>query len=108
VREYTEQHYLPAAAAVRSRVANKGASGRQMVDWRHSLEQKWGGLRFGEVKVETKGEQHVLMFKFISMTSTPRRCKSSFMPTAVNGGSPERQEMKNVRPLAGAAGRLRL
>ena len=26
VREYTEQHYLPAATAFRSRVANKGAS----------------------------------------------------------------------------------
>ena len=55
VREYTEQHYLPAAIALRSRVANKGASGRQMVDCRRSLEQKWGTLRFGEVKVETKG-----------------------------------------------------
>ena len=59
VREYTEQHYLPAATALRSRVANKGASGRQMVDWRHSLEQKWGALRFGEVKVETKDQQHI-------------------------------------------------
>ena len=59
VREYTEQHYLPAATASHSRIANKGASGRQMVDWRHSLEQKWAALRFGEVKVETKGQQHV-------------------------------------------------
>ena len=54
VREYTEQHYLPAAAAYHSRVANKGAVGRQMVDWRHSLEQKWAALHFGEVKVETQ------------------------------------------------------
>jgi starch phosphorylase len=41
VREYTEQHYLPAAAAYQARVADKGAFGRQMVDWQHSLEQKW-------------------------------------------------------------------
>ena len=33
VREYTEQHYLPAAAAYRERAADKGAIGRQMVDW---------------------------------------------------------------------------
>jgi glycogen phosphorylase len=32
VREYTEQHYLPAATALRSRVANKGASGRQIMN----------------------------------------------------------------------------
>ena len=51
VREYTEQHYLPAAAAYRERAADKGAIGRQMVDWRHALEQKWAALRFGEMKV---------------------------------------------------------
>ena len=59
VREYTEQHYLPAAAAYRARAADKGAVGRQVVDWQHALEQKWATLRFGEVKVETDGEQHV-------------------------------------------------
>ena len=50
VREYTEQHYLPAASAYRERAADKGAIGVQIVDWRHALEQKWAALRFGEVK----------------------------------------------------------
>ena len=59
VREYTEQHYLPAAAAYRERTAEKAQSAGKMVDWRHGLEQKWAGLHFGEVKVETRGEQHV-------------------------------------------------
>nr|MBF0222851.1 hypothetical protein [Desulfobulbaceae bacterium] len=30
-----------------------------MVDWRQALEQKWTALRFGEMKVETKDDQHV-------------------------------------------------
>ena len=59
VREYTEQHYLPAAAAYRGRAANKGATGKQLVDWQHDLEQKWGRLGFGALKVETEGGQHV-------------------------------------------------
>jgi len=59
VREYTEQHYLPAATAYHLRIANQGAMGRQMVDWQHSLEQKWATVRFGEVKAETRCEQHV-------------------------------------------------
>ncbi|HEX7571406.1 MAG TPA: alpha-glucan family phosphorylase, partial [Verrucomicrobiae bacterium] len=46
VCEYTEQHYLPSAIACQSRVANKGAVGKQMVDWRHSLDQKWATLNF--------------------------------------------------------------
>ena len=30
-----------------------------MVKWQNTLEQKWAALHFGEVKVETRGEQHV-------------------------------------------------
>ena len=53
VREYTEQHYIPAAAAFRERAADKGAVGRQVVDWQQALKQRWARLRFGEVKVES-------------------------------------------------------
>ncbi len=60
VREYTEQHYLPAAAAFRERAADKGAVGKQVVDWQQALKQRWARLRFGEVKVESDGEQHRL------------------------------------------------
>jgi starch phosphorylase len=39
VREYTEQHYLPAAVAYRTRAAEHGAMGRQIVQWQHALAQ---------------------------------------------------------------------
>jgi starch phosphorylase len=104
VREYTEQHYLPAAIALRSRVANKGASGKQMVDCRHSLEQKWGALRFGEVKVETKGQQHIFDVQVYLNDLDPKALQVELFANAVNGGSPVRQDMKPVRPLVGAAG----
>ena len=81
VREYTEQHYLPAAAAYRARAADKGAVGRQVVDWQHALEQKWAMLRFGEVKVETVGEQHVFEVQVYLGDVDPDWCESSFMPT---------------------------
>ena len=48
VREYTEQHYLPAAAAYRERAANKGTVARRLVNWRHALEQKWGSLSLAQ------------------------------------------------------------
>ena len=35
--------------------------GAQMVNWRHALGQKWPALRFGEMTVETAGEQHVFV-----------------------------------------------
>jgi hypothetical protein len=60
LREYTEQHYLPGAAAYRERAASKGSVGRKMVDWQHALEKEWPAIRFGETKVETDGEAAVV------------------------------------------------
>jgi starch phosphorylase len=58
VREYAERHYLPAAIAYRTRAADKGGLGRQIVEWRHTLEQKWDSLRFGSVRVNTCPGRH--------------------------------------------------
>jgi starch phosphorylase len=104
VREYTEQHYLPAAAACRLRTADKGAAGRQIIEWRHRLEQKWASVRFGEVKVETKGGQHVFDVQVYFDDLDPNTLPAELYADGVNGGSPERQEMKRVGRLAGPLG----
>jgi starch phosphorylase len=104
VREYTEQHYLPAAAAYHLRGAKKGAIGRQMLDWRHSLEQKWAALRFGEVTVETKGEHHVFDVQVYLNDLDANAITVELYADGVGGGSPVRQEMKRVRQLPGAPG----
>ncbi|MBN1854658.1 MAG: DUF3417 domain-containing protein, partial [Pirellulales bacterium] len=104
VREYTEQHYIPAAAAYRQRVADKGAIGRQMVDWQHSLEQKWATLHFGEVKVETRGEQHVFEVQVYLNDLDPKAVRVELYAEGMNGSAPVRQEMKRVRQLASASG----
>ena len=59
VQQYTEQHYLPAASAYRERSADKGSAGSQMVNWQQNLEQKWAGLRFGDLRVETNADHYV-------------------------------------------------
>ena len=104
VREYTEKHYLPAATAYQSRSDNKGAVGRQMVDWQHSLEQKWATLHFGEVKFETRGGQHVFEVQVSLNDLDPQAVRVELYADGVMGGSPVRQEMKRVRQLAGASG----
>ena len=104
VREYTEKHYLPAAAAFRSRIDNKGAIGRQMVDWRHSLEQKWAALHFGEVKFETIDGRHVFEVQVSLNDLDPKTVRVELYADGANGSSPVRQEMKRVRQLAGASG----
>jgi starch phosphorylase len=104
VREYTEQHYLPAATTYRKRAARKGAVGRQVVDWRHTVEQKWATLHFGEVKVETVGEQHVFDVQVYLADLEPKTVRVELYADGINGGEPVRQEMKRVRQLAGASG----
>ncbi len=103
VREYTEQHYLPAATAYYSRMADKGAIGRQVVDWQHRLEQQWATLRFGEVKVETRGEQHIFEVQVDLGDLGPEAVRVELYADGVMGGSPVRQEMKRVRAQAGSS-----
>jgi glycogen phosphorylase len=104
VREYTEQRYLPAAAEYGSRIANKGAIGRQMVDWRHSLDQEWEAMHFGEVKVETRNEQHVFEVQVCLNDLEPDAVQVELYADGLNGGPPLRQEMKRIRQLADASG----
>jgi starch phosphorylase len=59
VREYCERFYLPAATLFRERSANKGEVGGRILDWQHELEQHWGRLHFGDVKVETRNGENV-------------------------------------------------
>jgi starch phosphorylase len=59
VRDYTESHYLPAAAAYRARAVDAGAVGQQMVAWQRRLAQHWAKVRFGDLQVATDAEQHV-------------------------------------------------
>jgi starch phosphorylase len=104
VREYTEQHYLPAASAYRDRAANRGTTGKNMVDWHHEVEKKWAALRFGESKLETRGDQHVFDVQVWLNDLAPAAVRVELYADGVNGGEAVRQEMKCVRPVDGAAG----
>jgi starch phosphorylase len=104
VREYTEQHYLPAAIACQSRVANKGDTGKRMVDWRHSLDQKWATLHFGQVKVDSKGEQHIFEVQVCLHGLDPKTVRVELYANGFKGSSAVRLEMTLLHPLADEAG----
>jgi len=104
VREYTEQHYIPSAIAYRERAAAKGAVGRQMVDWRQAMEKEWPALRFGEMKVETNGGQHVFEAQVYLNDLDPNAVRVELYADGANGEGPVRQELERVRELAGAVG----
>jgi starch phosphorylase len=105
VREYLEQHYLPAAAAYRERAANKGAAGRLVVDWRHEVEEKWGSLRFGDLRVETNAGHHVFEVELFLNDLDPNAVRVELYADGIGGSEPVRVEMKCERPQLDASRR---
>jgi starch phosphorylase len=106
VREYTEQHYLPAASAYRERAADKGAMGLQLVNWQGALEQHWSNMRFGEMKVTTDVGNHVFEVQVYLGGLDPNTVRVELYADGVNGGEPVRQEMMHEKEAAGASGTL--
>jgi starch phosphorylase len=104
VREYTEQHYLPAAIAYHSRIANKGAIAGPTGDWRHGLDQKWTSLRFGEVKIETHNGQHLFEVPLNFDEFDPKTVRVELYADGVMGGDSVCQEMKSLHQPAAASG----
>ena len=104
VREYTEQHYVPAASEYRLRAAGNGAAARKLVDWRNEFALKCAAIRFGAVAVETKAEQHNIELDVFLECASPDTVRVELYADAVKGGGAVRQEMKRVRQLPGDAG----
>jgi starch phosphorylase len=103
VREYTEQHYLPAASGYRERAANKGAEGKQVVEWLQGLGSKWGSLRFGNLRVETNADHHAFEAEVFLNGLDPTAVRVELYANPVNGRAPEPQEMRRVRQLDAGA-----
>ena len=102
VQEYTDQHYLPAADAYLKRAADKGAVGRQVVDWRRNLEEKWPAVRLGEVKSETNAARHAFEVQVYLGDLDPEAVQVELYADGVNGSAAVRQEMMRIGPLVGA------
>ena len=104
VREYTEKYYLPAATACQSRASNQGAVGRQMIEWRHRIEQKWPDLHFGSVKMETHDAKHIIEVKVGLHGLDPKAVRVELYADGINGGLPIKLEMTCLNPLADETG----
>ncbi len=58
IRNYTEEHYLPAASGYRLRAANNSALGAELLQWLHKIAQGWNTVHFGPIQVETREGKH--------------------------------------------------
>jgi starch phosphorylase len=101
VREYTRQHYLPAATAYLERAANKGAKGKRILDEINTLEQKWNTIYFGEVKFNTSGEMHDFDVHIYFNDLDPDKGQVELFANGISGEAPIVHKMKRGTKLEG-------
>jgi starch phosphorylase len=104
VREYTEEHYLPAAAAYRQRAADKGLIAKKIENWRHTLEQNWSQFGFGPMKIKTHGNQQVIEVEVRLPGIDANAVRVELYADARDSSAAVRQEMTRLRDLPGAPG----
>jgi len=104
VREYTEKHYLPAAAAYLHRAAGNGAAARQIAAQQQEWAQKWPMARFGDQHVETDGRQHRFEVHVYTGGLDPAGLRVELYADGDAGKEPVRREMTRVRELVGTSG----
>ncbi len=104
VRQYTELHYVPAAARYLVRAANQGREGAKILEWQGKLQEKWAEVRFGEMHVTTDGDKHTFDVQVYINDFDPAWVRVELFADSADGGPPERHPMQCVRCLIGATG----
>src|SRR5580704_8103826 len=102
VRQYTEEHYLSAAADFRQRAGNRGAAGADLVARQAELKKHWPALRFGPATVEQHGNQHLFHVQVFLDDIDPDAVQVELYADAKNDEGPFTLAMKRGEPVAGA------
>jgi starch phosphorylase len=88
VREYTEQHYIPAAKAYCERSTKKVEKAEHIVDWMNILYQNWNTMYFGERFVTTIANQHTFTIHLILQSIDPNAIQVELFANGVNDELP--------------------
>ncbi|MGP8156455.1 MAG: alpha-glucan family phosphorylase [Candidatus Acidiferrales bacterium] len=111
VRQYTEEHYLPAASAYRDRSANGGSLAADLLKWSAQLAQHWSGLRFGPATLEEREGQQIFQVQVFLDDLDPNAVavelyaegQAEGNAEGKNGDAPSRHPMTRGERLVGSA-----
>jgi starch phosphorylase len=105
VRQYTEEHYLSAAAALLERAKDRGSLGADLAAWHAALAQHWPSLRFGSATVEQQGEQYEFRVQVFLGDLDPDDVSVELYAEAQKDGNPATLVMtRDERPAEAASG----
>ena len=102
VRQYTEEHYLPAAASYAARAANYGRLGVDLLNWETQISKHGPALRFGSAVVNRQGDDNFFQVQVYLDDLSPDAAKVELYAEGKNGAAPVRAEMTRGEPLVGA------
>jgi len=101
VREYTEDHYLPAAIAYQRRAEQNGKLALDLIDWRARLARFWQHVRFGPLQVRAEGGQIVFEVPVYLDDLDPNAVRVELFADGLSGGEPFRRAMDRGNRLEG-------
>jgi starch phosphorylase len=104
VREYTEKHYLPGAAAYCGRAAERGKPAVELLKWQRDLRENWLHIRFGQVQVEARAGQHLFEVQVYLDDVNPDALHVELHADSADDGPPILQVMQRGRELLGSQG----
>lgn len=105
IREYTENHYLPAAARYKERAANHNAVGAGLSQWQQEMERHWSTVWFGAMKVEARNGLNRFQVEVLPGDVASEDLRVELYAEGVSGDGPVVQAM-SVEKASGPAGVL--
>ena len=103
VRQYTDEHYLSAAAAFRERAEDRGSLGTDLVVWQADLAKHWSSLRFGSATVQQQGEQYLFQVQVFLDDMNSDAVRVELYAEGEKDAGPITHTMNSGEPLVGAA-----
>ncbi len=105
VRQYTEEHYLSAAAGFHKRADNRSSVAADLVAWQVDLAKHWSSLRFGSATVQQQNEQYLFHVQVFLANINPDAVKVELYAEAQkNGGAAIELTMNRGESLVGTPG----
>jgi starch phosphorylase len=106
IREYTEDHYLPAASGYRERAANDSALGISVLAWQQDIARHWSAVRFGALSIETHEGRHAFRVEVFAGDLKPDEFKVELYAEPLGGDRPDLAAMTACTACPAPAGAL--
>jgi starch phosphorylase len=104
IREYTEDHYLPAASGYRERAAGDSKVGANLLQWQQDVAQHWNTVHFGKVDIGTHDGLHSFRVEVFPAGLNLEELRVELYANPVEGGAPVPVTMTACKACAEPAG----